>query len=82
MFPLQQEDINTEASRNNPWHLLVALDDAQSATGELFVDDGTSQQTVQNGAYFLVSYTTIGSSTKHKTESFNYRPTLLFLVES
>jgi alpha-glucosidase (family GH31 glycosyl hydrolase) len=54
IFPLQEEAINTQISRNNPWRLLVALDDTQSANGDVFVDDGISKNTVESRVYFLV----------------------------
>ncbi len=34
--------------------LLVALDDEEEAEGEMFMDDGVSQNPVGNGDYFLV----------------------------
>ncbi len=34
--------------------LLVALDDDEEAEGEMFMDDGVSQNPVGNGDYFLV----------------------------
>lgn len=54
IFPLQTEAVNTQLSRQNPWQLLVALDDNEMAAGQLFMDDGVSQDTIQNGNHFLV----------------------------
>jgi alpha-glucosidase (family GH31 glycosyl hydrolase) len=54
IFPLQYEAINTAASMSNPWCLLVALDDNESASGKLFMDDGESISTVATGNYFEV----------------------------
>ena len=55
VFPLQMEDLNTELSRGNNWRILAALDDNESATGELFMDDGITLDTIKNGDYLLVS---------------------------
>jgi alpha-glucosidase (family GH31 glycosyl hydrolase) len=55
IFALQKEAINTAASRNNSWCLLVALDDNDSAHGKLFMDDGESLSTLQTGNYFEVN---------------------------
>ena len=55
ILPLQYEARNTQQSTQNPWIILVALDDDENAAGRLFTDDGISENTVENGAYFLVS---------------------------
>ena len=57
IFPLQYEARNTEQSTRNPWIILVALDDDENASGSLFTDDGISENTVDDGAYLLVSVT-------------------------
>ncbi|KAL5596541.1 hypothetical protein BROUX41_006767 [Berkeleyomyces rouxiae] len=44
MLPLHARPANTTAGcRRSPWALLVALDDAGHATGELYLDDGESE---------------------------------------
>ena len=55
IFPLQYEARNTDQSTQNPWIILVALDDDENASGTLFADDGISENTVENGEFFLVS---------------------------
>ena len=40
IIPMQQPELTTAATRQNSFSLLVALDDQQTATGELFWDDG------------------------------------------
>ena len=42
ILPLQYEAQNTLQSRRNYWILFVALDEAQTAKGELYWDDGVS----------------------------------------
>eukprot|EP00094_Tigriopus_californicus_P007397 TCALIF_07120-PA protein Name:"Similar to MGAM Maltase-glucoamylase, intestinal (Homo sapiens)" AED:0.12 eAED:0.12 QI:64/0.83/0.61/1/0.83/0.76/13/81/845 len=73
VFPLQLEAINTQLSRQNPWQLLVALDDSEMASGQLFMDDGISQDTIQNGNYFLASFTVENGqlSSEVVTDSFS-----------
>ena len=56
VFPLQLEGITTTESRTNPWHFVVTLDDNDEANGELFMDDGVSQDTVENGQYYYVRH--------------------------
>ena len=43
-------------SRKNPFSLLVALDDAISAEGWLFWDDGESLETYETGIYSLLHF--------------------------
>ena len=54
IFPLQYEARNTVLSTQNPWIILVALDDNEAASGTLFTDDGISENSVETGANFLV----------------------------
>ena len=42
IIPIQQAGNTTSTSRKSPWSLLVALDQAGSAQGELYLDDGVS----------------------------------------
>lgn len=42
VVPTQQPGMTTEASRRNPWGLLVALDRLGAAEGVLYLDDGES----------------------------------------
>ncbi len=42
VLPTQEPGINTEAARNNPLGLIVALDDRNEAVGDLYYDDGDS----------------------------------------
>ncbi|XP_068137043.1 sucrase-isomaltase, intestinal [Hyperolius riggenbachi] len=56
IFPTQKPANTTEHSRKNPLGLIVALDDAQSAKGELFWDDLESRGTVDAGNYILYQF--------------------------
>ncbi len=42
VIPTQEPAVNTQISRNNPFGLIVALDESGTATGSLFYDDGDS----------------------------------------
>uniref|UniRef100_A0A8B9EKM4 alpha-glucosidase n=1 Tax=Anser cygnoides TaxID=8845 RepID=A0A8B9EKM4_ANSCY len=66
VFPTQQPAITTVASRKNPMGLIIALDDNEEATGELFWDDGESAPELKSGEtlaiqcnYFIVSQNTL-----------------------
>ncbi|XP_013421015.1 sucrase-isomaltase, intestinal [Lingula anatina] len=56
VIPGQEPDLNTVASRQRPFSLLVALDDQETAMGELFWDDGDSIDTYESGDYFLAKF--------------------------
>ncbi|CAL8087113.1 unnamed protein product [Orchesella dallaii] len=45
--------INTDAQRNNPFGLILALNDNGEASGSYFYDDGISFDTVANHNYFI-----------------------------
>ncbi|OAL47292.1 hypothetical protein IQ07DRAFT_545410 [Pyrenochaeta sp. DS3sAY3a] len=42
VLPTQEPGYTTTASRQNPWGLIVALSDAGTASGSLYIDDGES----------------------------------------
>jgi alpha-glucosidase len=42
VLPMQEPGYTTQASRNNPWGILVALNKDGAARGSLYVDDGQS----------------------------------------
>ncbi|NXA12159.1 MGA protein, partial [Sapayoa aenigma] len=51
IFPTQQPSNTTVASRQNPMGLIIALDDNNEASGNLFWDDGESTNTVDGNYY-------------------------------
>uniref|UniRef100_A0A8B9T872 P-type domain-containing protein n=1 Tax=Anas platyrhynchos TaxID=8839 RepID=A0A8B9T872_ANAPL len=66
VYPTQQPATNTVESRKNPMGLIIALDDNNEATGELFWDDGESAPELKFGEtlaiqcnYFIVSQNTL-----------------------
>lgn len=44
IIPIQKAGNTTKTSRQNPWSLIVALDQNGSAQGELYLDDGVSRE--------------------------------------
>ena len=58
IFAIQYEARNTELTMQNNWCLLVALADDESSRGTLFMDDGDSQNTIEDGKFFEVRVST------------------------
>ncbi|KAM4771410.1 sucrase-isomaltase, intestinal [Rhinophrynus dorsalis] len=56
IFPTQKPARTTFYSRKNPLGLIIALDDAQSAKGEFFWDDGESRGTIESGTYIFYEF--------------------------
>ncbi|XP_039263312.2 lysosomal alpha-glucosidase-like [Styela clava] len=56
ILPTQDPAVNTVLSRNNPFGLIIALDDSGNANGELFWDDGDTMETIENGDYALFRF--------------------------
>ena len=48
IIPMQEPAMTTAASRNNPFSLLVALDNNSSAIGDMYLDDGESLTATKN----------------------------------
>ncbi|KAJ8280469.1 hypothetical protein GJAV_G00054930 [Gymnothorax javanicus] len=57
ILPTQSPAVTTAYSRQNPMGLIIALDDSNRATGELFWDDGDSRDTVSTGRYTHYQFT-------------------------
>uniref|UniRef100_A0A8D2KQH1 alpha-glucosidase n=1 Tax=Varanus komodoensis TaxID=61221 RepID=A0A8D2KQH1_VARKO len=56
IFPTQQPANTTVYSRLKPMGLIIALDDNETATGDLFWDDGESRDTVIKKSYLLYHF--------------------------
>ncbi|XP_061072796.1 sucrase-isomaltase, intestinal [Conger conger] len=56
ILPTQIPAVTTVYSRLNPMGLIIALDDANRAAGELFWDDGDSRDTVSSGKYIHYNF--------------------------
>merc|ERR1712113_265188 len=73
ILPLQQPGLNTLTSRTNPLELLAALDDDISGRGSIFLDDGESPDTVEEGK-FLYGELELKNDTLTMTVSHNGHP--------
>ncbi|XP_034161045.2 sucrase-isomaltase, intestinal [Pangasianodon hypophthalmus] len=59
ILPIQRTAVTTVYSRRSPMGLIIALDDNNQASGELFWDDGESRDTVSSGAYILYQFSVV-----------------------
>ena len=56
ILPTQEPANNTFYSRQNPFGLIVALNENLEAEGELFYDDGDSIDTIKNSQYYFSKF--------------------------
>ncbi|XP_008581186.1 PREDICTED: maltase-glucoamylase, intestinal [Galeopterus variegatus] len=73
IFPTQQPNATTMASRQNPLGLIIALDENKEAKGELFWDDGETEDTVANNAYILCEFSFTQNYLDVKVLQSNYQ---------
>jgi lysosomal alpha-glucosidase len=59
ILPILPPKTTTTETRKQNFTLLVALNDNESANGELFWDDGDSLDPIHNGKYTLVSFNAV-----------------------
>ncbi|XP_036440892.1 maltase-glucoamylase, intestinal isoform X2 [Colossoma macropomum] len=59
ILPIQRPAVTTTLSRRSPMGLIIALDDNNEASGELFWDDGESRDTVSSGAYIHYKFSVV-----------------------
>ncbi|KAM5190698.1 maltase-glucoamylase [Callospermophilus lateralis] len=71
ILPLQEPALNTHLSRQNPLGLIIALDENNEASGELFWDDGASIDTVDNKVYLFCEF----SATQNRLDVKISQPT-------
>jgi alpha-glucosidase len=65
VLPMQEPGYTTQASRNNPWGVLVALNKEGTASGSLYVDDGQSlRPNATLEVEFVVADSALYSSTR------------------
>jgi alpha-glucosidase len=72
---MQVPGVTTTASRKNDFELLVALDAAETATGDLFADDGESLP-VQSDAFSYIHFSLSRTGTTYVLSAsgiFNYQ---------
>ncbi|KNC45946.1 acid alpha glucosidase [Thecamonas trahens ATCC 50062] len=87
VVPMQAPANNTATQTGNPYALLVALSDAGTASGSLFVDDGETIGTIDSSAFFLARLTASwdeSSSSGHLAFSrivTGYAPAASYIVD-
>ena len=57
VIPTQDPAVNTEKSRNNPFGLIIALDENNEAEGSLYWDDLDTQDPISSGSYIHYQFT-------------------------
>lgn len=62
IIPTQAPALTSAAARLNPFGLIVALDSAGTAAGDLFVDDGVSLTSIRQSKYSFISFTASGGN--------------------
>ncbi|XP_075013544.1 sucrase-isomaltase, intestinal isoform X1 [Calonectris borealis] len=72
IYPTQQPANTTVASRKNPMGLIIALDDNNAASGDLFWDDGESTGTVESKAYIYYEFTVSSNVLQMNAINSNY----------
>ncbi|XP_047912381.2 maltase-glucoamylase-like [Anser cygnoides] len=72
VFPTQQPAITTVASRKNPMGLIIALDDNEEATGELFWDDGESAPSDGSRNYIFYEFKVSNNTLQLNVINNNY----------
>ncbi|CAF0715427.1 unnamed protein product [Brachionus calyciflorus] len=56
ILPIQEPGINTDASRKNPFGIIIAPDEADQARGELYWDDGESNDSISSQKFTLIEF--------------------------
>ncbi|TSR87326.1 putative maltase-glucoamylase 2 [Bagarius yarrelli] len=59
ILPIQRPAVTTVYSRRSAMGLIIALDDNNQASGELFWDDGESRDTISSGAYIHYQFSVV-----------------------
>ncbi|KAK2538509.1 maltase-glucoamylase [Columba guinea] len=72
IYPTQEPGNTTVASRRNPMGLIIALDDNNAASGDLFWDDGESTGTVESNNYIYYQFTVSNNVLEINAINSNY----------
>ncbi|XP_054838775.1 sucrase-isomaltase, intestinal [Eublepharis macularius] len=81
IFPTQQPANTTVYSRVNPMGLIVALDENQQASGELYWDDGESRDVLSTGKYLLYQFTVSNRTLVMSPSHNNYQDSANLMFE-
>ncbi|KAI8796879.1 lysosomal alpha-glucosidase isoform X1 [Biomphalaria glabrata] len=63
ILPLLPSTERTDVSRQQKFQILVSISDSNTASGELFWDDGESSDSIRSNKYSLVSFTLLSNNT-------------------
>ncbi|KAK7003085.1 lysosomal alpha-glucosidase-like isoform X1 [Biomphalaria glabrata] len=63
ILPLLPSTERTDVSRQQKFQILVSISDSNTASGELFWDDGESSDSITSNKYSLVSFTLLSNNT-------------------
>ncbi|XP_052541641.1 sucrase-isomaltase, intestinal [Tympanuchus pallidicinctus] len=72
IYPIQQPATTTVQSRQNPLGLIIALDENNEASGELFWDDGESTGTIESNNYIYYEFTVSNNRLQMNVVSGSY----------
>lgn len=72
ILPTQEHAVTTTISRTNPMGLIIALDDAGEANGDLYWDDGDEADAIENGNYFHSTFTVSTDTLTNTINRSNY----------
>ena len=72
ILPMQAANVTTSLSRQNPFDLLIALNETQQAIGDLYWDDGDSIDTYQTNQYNVLRFTAGTGSVRSEVVHWNY----------
>ncbi|XP_021568327.1 putative maltase-glucoamylase-like protein FLJ16351 [Carlito syrichta] len=79
IFPTQQPNTTTEASRKNSLGLIIALDYKREARGELYWDNGVSKDAITEKNYILYDFSVASNRLQANIKNNNYMgPNLTF----
>lgn len=83
IVPLQEPAVTTTLSRKKPFSLLVALSPGSTADGEMFWDDGISEDSIPSGKYNLIKFSCMGGNLRSSISVGGYtaEPMLLNRVD-
>ncbi|KAM3616402.1 uncharacterized protein V6R79_017274 [Siganus canaliculatus] len=73
ILPTQRPAVTTTQSRRNPMGLIIALDDNDQASGELFWDDGVSRDTVESRNYSHYQFSVDGGVLRIQQTNDGYK---------
>jgi len=62
VVPIQLPALTTAETRKNSYGAVISFDNTDTAYGQLFIDDGITQDTLQNEQYTLINFAAVNTS--------------------